>query len=573
MMRAQRGRHVHRSLTSAVALATVAGIAVPFAVGHAASGGGASAQAVFTRSTTSPTGTDAQSSTPFVEAPADPGTHSTSTDLGAGDDTSAAAVTTSAVSATATNSADAYSAHSRVDGLLVTVQGVPLMTAGELSVTTTCAFGKPGVATIDTNEVTVSGDTVPASDVPSYSRQIPLPDGGSVTVSLTQLSSAGAQGAAAQALRMHYAVTDSGNSAVSDGDVVLAAASCQAPTAPASPAATVMTPTHGPTAGGTTVTIAGSGLGDATSVGICDVAVTDITVNDDGTALTFVTPPCEAGPRAVSVTASSTTVTVPESFTYEAPDATAVPTAADRATLAAIVPRQGSTAGGTPVTLSGTNLDAAASVTICGATITALEIAADGSSVMFASPPCDPGPVPVSVRFDDGSALAAPHDFTYVAPANGAQTAADTASITGLSPASGPTAGGTTLTISGSRLDAATGVTICGTAASDVSVSADGTRIVATTPACPAGPRIPVVRFGDGSTRASARTFLYVGPVAFGEASGAGTLAGSPPRGSRHLAGSDMLPHTGASAARLAVPGLIAIAAGLALAARRRYAA
>jgi hypothetical protein len=428
-------------------------------------------------------------------------------------------------------------------------------------------FGQPGAATITTNDVTVSGNAVPAADVPSYSQQIPLPDGSTVTMSFTQLSSVGTDGAAAQALRMHYVVTDSANNDTSSGDVVLAAASCQAPTAPVTPDVVAMTPTSGPTDGGTTVTLAGTGLDDATAVNICDVAVTDFDVSADGSSLTFVTPPCAAGPQAVSVTGSATTVTVPDAFTYVAPGGSVTPTAAEQATLSAIAPARGSTQGGTPVKLSGTNLGSAASVSICGADVTALEIAADGSSVTFATPPCDPGAVPVTVGFGDGSTLAAPQEFTYVAPANGAQTAADTASITGLRPASGPVAGGTTLVIEGSRLDGVTGVTICGTPAGGFNVSADGTRIAVTTPRCAAGPRLPVVTFFDGSVRAAARTFGYVAAVAAGEAAGGAGLPHAPASG---LAGSDMLPHTGTSTARLALPGLVAIALGLTLVARRR---
>lgn len=556
-----------RSLATAVGLMTVAGFAVPFAIGNAASGGGASAQAVFFRSTSAATGTDIESSTPLVDAPAVPGMNSSDTGVGAGSDSSPATLRTTAVSAFARNAADSYSAQSWIDGLQFTIAGVPIMTAGELAVSTTCVFGQPGAATITTNDVTVAGNAVPAFDVPSYSERIPLPDGSTVTVSFTQVSSVGNEGAAAQALRMHYAVSDSASNDTSSADVVLAAASCQAPTAPATPDVVAMTPTSGPTAGGTTVTLAGTGLDDATAVNVCDVAVTDFDVGGKGTSLTFVTPPCDAGPQAVSVTGSVTTVTVPDAFSYIAPDTASTPTAAEQATLSGIAPTQGSTQGGTPVKLSGTSLGSAASVSICGADVTELEIAADGSSVTFATPPCEPGAVPVAVGFGDGSTLAAPQEFTYVAPDDGAQTAADTASITGMSPASGPVAGGTALVIEGSRLDGATGVTICRTSASDLNVSPDGTRIAVTTPRCTAGPRIPVVTFSDGSVRAAARTFGYVAAVVAGEAASGASVSHVPASG---LAGSDMLPHTGTSTARVAVPGLVAIALGLTLVARRR---
>ena len=54
--------------------------------------------------------------------------------------------------------------------------------------------------------------------------------------------------------------------------------------------------------------------------------------------------------------------------------------------------------------------------------------------------------------------------------------------VTGISPASGPTAGGTSVTITGTNLDAATGVKFGTTAAANFTVNS-ATQITATAPA------------------------------------------------------------------------------------------
>ena len=60
----------------------------------------------------------------------------------------------------------------------------------------------------------------------------------------------------------------------------------------------------------------------------------------------------------------------------------------------------------------------------------------------------------------DGSSLGSPDPFRYVSAAAGAETAADTARITGLSPTSGDVAGGAHLVITGSGLFDAASVSL-----------------------------------------------------------------------------------------------------------------
>jgi hypothetical protein len=83
--------------------------------------------------------------------------------------------------------------------------------------------------------------------------------------------------------------------------------------------------------------------------------------------------------------------------------------------------------------------------------------------------------------------------------------------ITGVSPANGTTAGGTTVTITGTNLTGATAVTFGGTAATSFTVDSP-TQITAVTPARSAGAADVVVTTPDG-TDTEAGAFLYQAPA------------------------------------------------------------
>ena len=92
----------------------------------------------------------------------------------------------------------------------------------------------------------------------------------------------------------------------------------QCATAPPAPTATGIDPDHGPTTGGTTVTITGTDfVPGATTVTIGGITIpaADVTVAPGGTSLTFVTPPHAAGPVDVTVTTPGGT-TAPLAYTY-----------------------------------------------------------------------------------------------------------------------------------------------------------------------------------------------------------------------------------------------------------------
>ena len=74
----------------------------------------------------------------------------------------------------------------------------------------------------------------------------------------------------------------------------------------------------------------------------------------------------------------------------------------------------------------------------------------------------------------------------------------DTATVTGVAPATGPIAGGTVVTVTGTALDGATGATVGGVAATAFSVLSS-TQVRFTTPATTAGVKSVVVTDDSGA--------------------------------------------------------------------------
>ncbi len=136
------------------------------------------------------------------------------------------------------------------------------------------------------------------------------------------------------------------NDGINQTDVFVAAIT------PAAPTVSGISPTAGPSAGGTQVTITGTSLAGVTvKFGTVTVAAANI-VSDDGTTLIVDSPAHKVG--QVSVTVSNTTgvATAPNKFTYVAAP-----------TVTGLSPTVGPAAGHTLVTIKGTNLAGATSVT------------------------------------------------------------------------------------------------------------------------------------------------------------------------------------------------------------------
>lgn len=187
------------------------------------------------------------------------------------------------------------------------------------------------------------------------------------------------------------------------------------------PAILGLTPTHGPAAGGNSVVVAGMDFGTNPTVTFGGRVATLTSISN--TSLTAVAP---AGQGTVTVTVvNAGGASNPAQYTYDA----GVPV------VTGISPGSAPTAGGMPVTITGSNLGAGAAVTF-GTAVAPVQ-SATFTQLVVASPAGE-GTVPVVVRTNGGSSE--PVSFTYAAPA-----------ITTITPANGPSAGGTPITISGAN--------------------------------------------------------------------------------------------------------------------------
>src|SRR5437016_1687044 len=110
-------------------------------------------------------------------------------------------------------------------------------------------------------------------------------------------------------------------------------------------------------------------------------------------------------------------------------------------------PNTGPTSGGTSVTITGTNFTGATAVKFGSANATSFTV--NSSTSITATSPAGSGTVDITVTTGGGtSATSAADQFTYI----GAPT------VTNVSPNTGPTTGGTSVTITGTNFTGATAV-------------------------------------------------------------------------------------------------------------------
>jgi hypothetical protein len=255
------------------------------------------------------------------------------------------------------------------------------------------------------------------------------------------------------------------------------------------PVSTAVTPTSGPTTGGTTVTITGSGFTGATKVAFGAALATSFTVVSD-TEITAVTPAEVRGTRPVYVitpggsTSAGNSATVFTFFVASAPS------------VAAVTPSSGPTAGGSTVTITGSGFSGATKVAF-GAVLATSFTVVSATEITAVTPPQAAGtrPVLVTTVLGGTSSAGGPADsFSYIAPTPG---------VASVSPQSGPISGGTAVTITGSGFTGATKVAFGAVAAGSFTV-VSATEITAVTPAQPAGTRFVSVTTPGGGTSPSA---------------------------------------------------------------------
>ncbi|MBB5035561.1 beta strand repeat-containing protein [Prosthecobacter vanneervenii] len=251
-----------------------------------------------------------------------------------------------------------------------------------------------------------------------------------------------------------------------------------------------LSPSTGSTLGGTLVSITGTHLLTTGSVTIGGVPATNVTVVSD-TSITCITPAGSVGtPNVVVTTTGGSSVSVAP-FTY----------ALTAPTVSSISPAQGTSAGGTTVTVSGANFTGTTGVTIGGVAATRIVVVND-STLTCTTPAGSAGsPRSVVVTTPNGS-NAENSLFTY-------KEALPT--VSSVSPPIGASAGGTSVTIYGTHFSGATGVTFGGLPATGITVVNDST-LTCTTPEGLAGTTSVLVTAAAGTSAANS-LYLYVQAV------------------------------------------------------------
>ena len=254
---------------------------------------------------------------------------------------------------------------------------------------------------------------------------------------------------------------------------------------------TGVSPNAGSTTGGTSVTITGTNFTGATLVEFGTIGA-NFTVNS-ATSITATTGQHAAGTFDVLVTNASgqSVATSADQFTFSAPPPAPV--------VSTVNPNSGPTAGGTSVVIGGSHLTGATSVKFGSVAATALVVNSDNQ--VTATAPAGSGTVDITVVTAGGTSATSSSDhFTYN---NGMPT------LTGLSPASGPAAGGASVTITGTNFSGVTQVSF-GTFAVSFNV-VNSTTINATTPEG-AGTVDVTVTTGAGTTAITAADqYTYTG--------------------------------------------------------------
>jgi hypothetical protein len=170
----------------------------------------------------------------------------------------------------------------------------------------------------------------------------------------------------------------------------------------AGPTFGTINPTAGPIAGGTPVTITGTGFTGATGVTFDGTSASGIIVVNDNT-ITATTPAHAAGAINVVITTPGGTATGTNAYRYAA-----VPT------FGTINPVAGPIAGATSVTITGTGFTGTTTVTFDGIAVTGFSVVSD-TSITATTPAHAAGAVNVVITAPGGTVTGS-NAYTYVPP-------------------------------------------------------------------------------------------------------------------------------------------------------------
>ncbi len=253
------------------------------------------------------------------------------------------------------------------------------------------------------------------------------------------------------------------------------------------PAITSLNPSHGPSAGGTVVTINGTGFAPGAVVKFGDIQAFTTAITE---TQIIATAPAGAGIVNVSVTVNTNiTATGPQTqYQYDGPAVTSV------------TPNAGPPAGGTAIVIKGSNFTSASQVLI--GTLVVTPVFVDTTTLTAVTPAQAAGAYHVRVKTGSGTSPDTDGDlFTYTSGPI----------VDAVNPDNGPTTGGTIVVITGKNFAAPLTINFGANPATSFNINS-ATQITVLSPANPvAGPTdIRVTKGADVSPINPAAKFNYV---------------------------------------------------------------
>jgi large repetitive protein len=261
-----------------------------------------------------------------------------------------------------------------------------------------------------------------------------------------------------------------------------------------------ISPANGPTAGGAPIILSGANFGANPTVTVGGVNAT-VLAGSTESSLTFTLPVGEGLNQSVQVSSGSASSTNTLLFNYNAP------------AISGVSPATGTTAGGTTITLTGSSFGLNPSVFI-GPSFA--PILSNSHGQITCTLPAGQGSNR-EVRVIVAGQTSLPAYFSYTAPA-----------IISISPANGPTVGGTTITLTGSNFGTAPVVTFGGVVIPNTrDVSTPHSRLTITTPSGYGTGKSIVVLAGDQLS--NSLDFNYDAPLLTGISPATGPITGNIP--------------------------------------------
>ncbi len=281
------------------------------------------------------------------------------------------------------------------------------------------------------------------------------------------------------------------------------------PAGPPPPMISSLLPPDGPVSGGTVVTLSGNGFQGGATVAFGGVAATSVTVVSGG-SVNATTPAGLAGPATVRVAnPDGQSVDLPGGFTYGNPTPTVV----------SVSPASGPVGGGTSVDIVGSGFTSGSTVSFGGTMASTMGVVHGAWITAITAPAASPGPADVAVTNPGPLTGTLTGGYAFTAPAP---------TVTAVSPSSGLSSGGTSVTITGTGFYVGATVRFGTATAGTVSV-VSGSMITAVTPSLPGGGVVSVsVTNTDGQAGALAGGFTYLGGWLV-TGFGAGGVVGSDP--------------------------------------------